>query len=294
MFDIYSSYTKNDIYKILNVPKDKQKGHWNKGHASYDNMHFIFANIGIAGSGFSSERQYDYNNFFDEDGNLNWITENNRKQNSPIIQSLLSSNPYLFIREEGTADKHWEFVGIGNSIHIEGNNPVKIVWNIDTDKTYHFQSEKADVTILREGKKLARSDTNQIILQPAGNKDSREHYEDTITNLVSLRRIEQYLESDDMEILRSIYKDHAPLWGVTPGKKSINFKKWKRVRVGDVCLFSRDKHIFSSAVVAHKVHSKRLALDLWQRDAAGSTWEYIYFLDEVKKKQHAFSPMRPP
>jgi hypothetical protein len=41
------------------------------------------------------------------------------------------------------------------------------------------------------------------------------------------------------------------------------------------------KHFFKRGVVAFKVHSRALALDLWSR-ANGDTWEYAYLLDDLE------------
>ena len=44
-FTMGNMYSRNDIYKILNVPKERQGGHWNTGYRRYDDDLFIFANI---------------------------------------------------------------------------------------------------------------------------------------------------------------------------------------------------------------------------------------------------------
>ena len=123
---------------------------------------------------------------------------------------------------------------------------------------------------------------NQIILQPAGNKDAKKHYNDTIENSVNIREIIPFLNNKDINIINRLYSNSAPVWGVTPGSNLSNRNKWLRVKIGDVCLFAKDNYIFASGVVTHKVHNKNLALKLWNKDDSGSTWEYIYFLDEIK------------
>jgi hypothetical protein len=70
------------------------------------------------------------------------------------------------------------------------------------------------------------------------------------------------------------------IWGVTPSK--INFNKWKRIKTGDITLFSSSGKIYSSAITTYKLHSKDLAVDLWDYNDKGDTWEYVYFIDEVK------------
>lgn len=121
-----------------------------------------------------------------------------------------------------------------------------------------------------------------VVLQPAGNAASRKHYADTIENPVILSDMEQYLDEPDQRILESIYPSKVvPTWGVTPGKTGQNQKKWNRLEVGDITLFARSGRIVSSGVLTHKLHSADLAARLWNRKEDGSTWEFIYFLDEI-------------
>jgi len=123
---------------------------------------------------------------------------------------------------------------------------------------------------------------SKIILQPSGNKHAKEHYSDTILNPVSLDRIEQYIDEIDFENLTQIYPaGKAMVWGVTPSGNNIT--KWNKIESGDITLFSKEGAIFSSGVTTYKLHSKSLAEYLWKFDSKGQTWEYIYFIEEVKK-----------
>ena len=130
---------------------------------------------------------------------------------------------------------------------------------------------------------------SKIILQPAGDKDASKHYVDSIANPTPIDRIAQFVNATTLEKLKELHKEGTvPTWGVTPGKKNVNFNKWKKVKSGDVALFSRDKKIFASAAVAFTIHNKELAFDLWKTNAEGDTWEYMYFLDEVKKQEISY------
>ena len=123
---------------------------------------------------------------------------------------------------------------------------------------------------------------SNIILQPSGNPNARQHYNDTIKNPVTVERIGKFVNSTHLNIIKNIYpKEVAYVWGVTPGKKLINYSKWERIQRGDICLFSRQGHIFNSATVTFKIHNKNLAFDLWGSDDQENTWEYIFFLDEI-------------
>lgn len=122
-----------------------------------------------------------------------------------------------------------------------------------------------------------------VILQPAGSVASREHFINTVAHPVSFAVLYKFLGSDCCSFLNNFYPQKSvPVWGVVPGKKEINKKKWGKVRKGDVVFFCRSKKIEFSATVTYKEHNKELAERLWGTDERGATWEYIYFLDEVK------------
>lgn len=125
---------------------------------------------------------------------------------------------------------------------------------------------------------------NKVILQPCGNKDARKHYVDTIQNPVLYEIIARHLSAEDLSVLNEVYPTgKIPTWGVTPGKNNVNYNKWSKINVGDVTLFASNGQIFGSGVVTHKVHHRQLALQLWGQNSSDQTWEYIYFLDELKQ-----------
>ena len=122
---------------------------------------------------------------------------------------------------------------------------------------------------------------SKIILQPAGNPDGREHYNDTIENPVELKSISKFLKKEELEDLYEIYEDgKCYIWGVTPGGN--NKTKWDRIDSGDVTLFARDGAIFASAVTTYKLINTQLAAYLWDYDDKRQTWENIYFVDEIR------------
>tara|TARA_B100000963_G_C22565190_1_gene643318 strand:+ start:455 stop:1408 length:954 start_codon:yes stop_codon:yes gene_type:complete len=122
---------------------------------------------------------------------------------------------------------------------------------------------------------------SNIILQPSGNKDAREHFNDTIEFPVKLSKIEKFLNQKEKDTLQQIYANsECRIWGVTAGGNNIT--KWQRIQKGDVTLFSKDGSIYASAVTTYKTHNKELAAFLWDYNSKGETWEYVYFLDEVR------------
>ena len=134
------------------------------------------------------------------------------------------------------------------------------------------------VAFLDEGSHKLRA-----ILQPTGNSDANKHFVDTILNPVPVAQILSQIETDDSARLRATFgnRESIPTWGVTAGKNGVNVKKWDRIQAGDLALFSRDNKVFASSFVADKIHAPKLALNLWQTNSEGYTWEYIYFLDDL-------------
>jgi hypothetical protein len=122
-----------------------------------------------------------------------------------------------------------------------------------------------------------------VILQPCAHPDARAHFRDTIENDVMIDDVSDLLNSDELSNLKEIYADgKMKVWGVTPGAGGRNAKQWERMNEGDVTLLAQSRKIFASAVTTFKTHNKELAARLWDYDDKGQTWEYIYFLDEVK------------
>lgn len=124
---------------------------------------------------------------------------------------------------------------------------------------------------------------SKIILQPAGSKGAKKHFLNTIEKPVNLSQIKVFLTPSEVGDLSDIYPSgRCYVWGVTPGGS--NEKKWDRISVGDVTLFSGGGRIYASGVTTYKIHNKDVAIFLWGRDKDNQTWEYLYFLDEVENR----------
>ena len=55
---------------------------------------------------------------------------------------------------------------------------------------------------------------SKIILQPSGNKDAREHFNDTIELPVKLSKIEKFLSQNEKDVLSQIYPENqCRIWG---------------------------------------------------------------------------------
>lgn len=87
----------------------------------------------------------------------------------------------------------------------------------------------------------------QVTLQPTSDKSSRRHYADTIDQPVPLHRIRAFDDSVATKLESRGAESTIPVWGVTPGKRGVNIKRWERLNEGGLVLFTRDGGIVSSA-----------------------------------------------
>jgi len=138
MFVTGKSYSKKDIYEILNVPSVRRKGAWDTGYREYDGNLFIFSNVGIPG-----RTGHEYNNYWDGDLFV-WEAKTNSNLKQPLIRKMLhpplNQKIYLFTR---TNDR-LPFTFEGNVTVKESFDliPVKIIWSI-VDNPYKTYDEEA-------------------------------------------------------------------------------------------------------------------------------------------------------
>ncbi len=274
MFKINTLYTKNDIYRVLNVPKEKQKGHWHKGHAAFNNIHFIFANIDVSGAGYGTELDYDYNNSIDEHGNLDWVTENNRTQKVPLMKQLIrGDSPLIFIRDKDTPSDKWKFYGLGSAQEINGNNPVRIKWKVETLNSLDLEKR------FKNGQNWGYVDPN-IFIFTAGEPSARKHLEYSVSNSIKPELLNKYLAPEIISEVNNGDNDFYA-WGAVKGQR--NIPNWNNINQGDYMLTVYDgSYQYVSRVLA-KTHNSKLAEKIWGTTDAGNTWEYMYFLTKPKK-----------
>ena len=122
-----------------------------------------------------------------------------------------------------------------------------------------------------------------VVLQPTANSEGTEHYRQTIVSPVRQSEWQPHVTPEVAARLSGSFPDGAvPFWGVTEGDKGRNRTKWQRINPGDVVLFAREGSYFAMGVVALPFENEALAEALWQRNAAGETWKYMYAVDEIR------------
>ena len=125
----------------------------------------------------------------------------------------------------------------------------------------------------------------RIVMQPARRSDKvvNQHYLDTIANPVVFDEHADLLEPGVMDELKQLFPDgSAEMWGVVPGKGGANLPRINKMSPGQWVFFTGDKKLYFGGTIALMWHNKALAERLWDTDAAGSTWEYMYALSGTR------------
>ena len=126
MFQVNHPYTKTDIYRILHVPRNAQKGAWNTGYREYNNAIYIFANIGVAG-----RTGHDYDNHWRSGrpgSDLIWYSKTTAKVNQPLIQKMLDPGASVHIFTRNDDRDPFTYNGTGRAINYENSSPIKVTW----------------------------------------------------------------------------------------------------------------------------------------------------------------------
>jgi hypothetical protein len=122
-----------------------------------------------------------------------------------------------------------------------------------------------------------------VAIQPCGDSVGRQHYVDTIKNLITPERIWPFLTQQQRLEFDANFDKPVAVWGVTNGKGNVNRHKWDKLSGGDVALLYRDKTIFSRGRIAMTINNAALASNLWSVMEDGTTWENVYFMDELQE-----------
>ncbi|MEG2816638.1 MAG: hypothetical protein RR907_03640 [Comamonas sp.] len=132
----------------------------------------------------------------------------------------------------------------------------------------------------------------RVVYQPCSDPVARKNLQTTILNPVQLADIEDLLQPDLRQKLRSAYPDgHLFIWGLASPKTE---QSWLEMEPGDVVVFNTKAAITVSACFTHRVKSRDLALRLWgwKDESQAVTWENIYFVDDVQHHALDFKVMQ--
>jgi len=136
----------------------------------------------------------------------------------------------------------------------------------------------------------------RVHIVPAGDKESREHHKKTVEKRVSMDTFEKFLTIQQIKKFTHLPSTLYACWGITNGKKKVNYNQWVKMKKGDLCIFYRDKKFFSVCEVVCKFKNRKLAMHLWgikkipgvtqlkemRISDTHETWENMFLLDNIK------------
>lgn len=121
-FTIGTKYTRKDIYEILNVPENRQKGAWNTGYREYEGSIYIFVNVNTPG-----REGTDHNNKWEGDI-LHWNAKAASDIHQKTIRELMDPaiTKHVFTRTDNRAPFIYE--GKAAVFSFKDKIPVQIDW----------------------------------------------------------------------------------------------------------------------------------------------------------------------
>jgi 5-methylcytosine-specific restriction protein A len=166
-FRVGDLYTRQEVYRVLNVPGELQGGNWDTGYNRYRDEWYIFAGVGTAG-----RTGHNYGNHWIGD-DLFWRGKTNSRLNHESIRSMLSGahRVHLFTREQDRSPFIYE--GTVTAKETRDTTPVTIIWKLlDAG---HYPDEVTGQNRFAEGATKSVQ-VNVYERNPAARRRCVEHY----------------------------------------------------------------------------------------------------------------------
>ena len=103
----------------------------------------------------------------------------------------------------------------------------------------------------------------------------------SIQGSIPIESIKDVLTAEEREKLEELYPDKkVRMWGTRPGLKRV----WKSINEGrDLVIFYSEGKYICAADIVYKTRNPELARKVWGNYNDKETWEYIFFVKNVKK-----------
>ena len=127
---------------------------------------------------------------------------------------------------------------------------------------------------------------HKILIAPASGEKAVQHLKNTVEKLWTIEELRKIRPDLPDELVKKLKQQQFAIWGIMYGKRAE--KTWNALEKGDIVLFySKGKIIYWGFIIG-KMHDEELAEKLWGR-SNGRTWEYIFFIGNVKRVNIPFS-----
>lgn len=118
----------------------------------------------------------------------------------------------------------------------------------------------------------------KIFIAPQSGEQITSKYSKTPNGGYRVSELEQFLNSDDYQKLKSSAEIY--FWGNKPNSKS----KWEKIEIGDFILFYAKRKIVAYSKIIYKIHNPKLAEEIWgwtkTENGEDVLWEYLYFFEK--------------
>lgn len=125
-FEIAELYTRDQIAEKIGLPPERRRGgNWSTGYDTWQDEHFIFCNVGIAG-----RTGHDYPNEW-LDKSLIWSGKTSSRQEQPLIRRMISGAEPVHVFWRGRDRSPFTYAGTATADEVRGGSPVQVVWTFD-------------------------------------------------------------------------------------------------------------------------------------------------------------------
>ncbi len=119
----------------------------------------------------------------------------------------------------------------------------------------------------------------QLLLFPTSSKLKYINYVQTIEYSLNINEIIEICDKKNVKILKEIKSKSIHLWGVPDGHNNKDLENWKKSKVGDNCLFYRDKKFFSKSKIILKLVDENIASRFLVKTTKGDLSKNIFILE---------------
>lgn len=167
--EVGHAYTKNDLYRLLQVPAEKQRGQWDTGYARYDGQYFIFCGIGTPG-----RTGHDYGNRWIGD-RLEWKAKAGTRVDHQSVRQLLDGSHvvHVFTRTDDRAP--FTYQGVASPDEVLNTTPVTVLWRFESRASSPDPAEIKEPSRFAEGA-LQQVTVNAYERNPAARAACIAHY----------------------------------------------------------------------------------------------------------------------
>ena len=119
----------------------------------------------------------------------------------------------------------------------------------------------------------------QLLLFPTSSKLKYINYVQTVEYSLNTNEITEICDKKNLKILQEIKSKSIHLWGVPDGYNNKDLRNWKRSKVGDNCLFYRDKKFFSKSKIILKLVDENIASRFLVKTTKGDLSKNLFILE---------------